>query len=79
MTTKQTNQTNQTGEQTLLLAGIPLDLAEAARGRLAEIGITFTPQPTDTAPLHQGAPPGHLPGLRPRRNHHHPERLPGSR
>ena len=43
MTTKQTNPTNQTGEQTLLLAGIPLDLAEAARDALAEIGITFTP------------------------------------
>ena len=40
MTTKQTNPT---GEQTLLLAGIPLEKAEAARGALAEIGITFTP------------------------------------
>ena len=40
MTTKQTNQT---GEQTLLLTGIPLEKAEAAREALAEIGITFTP------------------------------------
>ena len=44
MTTKQTNQTNQAGEQTLLLAGIPLEKAEAARVALAEIGITFTPK-----------------------------------
>ena len=40
MTTKQTNPTR---EQTLLLAGIPLEKAEAARGALAGIGITFTP------------------------------------
>ena len=44
MTTKQTNPTNQTGEQTLLLTGIPLEKAEAAREALAEIGITFTPK-----------------------------------
>ena len=41
MTTKQTNQT---GEKTLLLTGIPLEKAEAAREALAEIGITFTPK-----------------------------------
>ena len=100
MTTKQTKQT---GEQTLLLAGIPLEKAEAAREALAEIGITFTPklrtqhhstrehleatfQATDDsttppgAPIsHQGAPRSHLPSLRPRRNHRHPERLPGFR
>ena len=40
MTTKQTNPT---GEQTLLLAGTPLEKAEAARDALARIGITFTP------------------------------------
>ena len=39
-----TEQTNQTGEQTLLLAGIPLKKVEAARVALAEIGITFTPK-----------------------------------
>ena len=38
-----TEQTKQTGEQTLLLTGIPLEKAEAAREALAEIGITFTP------------------------------------
>ena len=38
-----TEQTNQTGEHTLLLTGIPLEKAEAARVALAEIGITFTP------------------------------------
>ena len=47
MTTEQTNQTNQTGEQTLLLTGIPLEKAEAAREALAEIGITFTPNRRD--------------------------------
>ena len=39
-----TEQTNQTGEKTLLLTGIPLEKAEAARVALAEIGITFTPK-----------------------------------
>ena len=39
-----TEQTNQTREQTLLLTGIPLEKAEAARVALAEIGITFTPK-----------------------------------
>ena len=38
-----TEQTNQTGEHTLLLTGIPLEKAEAARVALAEIGITFSP------------------------------------
>ena len=40
MTTKQTNPTR---KQTLLLTGIPMEKAEAARGALAGIGITFTP------------------------------------
>ena len=50
MTTKQTNQTGEqpcpymssNREQVLLLAGIPLEKAEAAREALAEIGITFS-------------------------------------
>ena len=48
MTTKQTNQTGEqtnpkesNSEQVLLLAGIPLEKAEAARDALAGIGITF--------------------------------------
>ena len=40
MTTKQTNPTR---KQTLLLTGIPMEKAEAARGALAGIGVTFTP------------------------------------
>ncbi len=43
MTTKQTNQEESNREQVLLLAGIPLEKAEAARDALAGIGITFTP------------------------------------
>ena len=43
MTTKQTNPKESNREQVLLLAGIPLEKAEAAREALAEIGITFSP------------------------------------
>ena len=44
MTTKQTDQTGKerNREQVLLLAGIPLEKAEAARDALAGIGITFS-------------------------------------
>ena len=38
MTTKQSNR-----EQTLLLTGIPMEKAEAAREALAGVGITFSP------------------------------------
>ena len=43
MTTKQTNPKESNREQVLLLAGIPLEKAEAARDALAGIGITFSP------------------------------------
>ena len=43
MTTKQTNPKESNREQVLLLAGIPLEKAEAAREALAEIGITLSP------------------------------------
>ena len=64
MTTKQTNPKESNREQVLLLAGIPLEKAEAAREALAEIGITFSYRHPGGTPLHQGAPRGRLPGLR---------------